>query len=438
MRTGAKKHAFCAYLITALWILLIGCAALEDDQTVETNDFPHTTEWISSGTALPAGRQASALTSEGNKTRPLSPAPSTTPALQTAETPEITVPPMASPFSLLTSEPPILQGPLLAGQSSSGHIVIYDVRTEQYHDLTVASAEPIGWSPDGCHLLFKDTHSRLVSTNVRILESNVIISNKVWAHPVWSPTGEWIAYQHRAFYPYQVFIVDSAGERRIQLTNDAYSNSIIGWTPDGSELIIGSRQGDIHHLRAIAVPTQIHRLLADLTFLNDLSADPSLSVTLGGHRILGRDSVLLRVQLKDEEGWSDVHLTGILETQSGEFRVLQEGVYAEFGSSWSPDGSMIAFGARNFDEDSREMARAYLMETATGNVTVLNTDVIDSQGDAYPSWNSDGSMLAVQGWFQPYIYEIASGEITLLKDDLYRSTPLLWSPRSVYGANACQ
>ena len=301
--------------------------------------------------------------------------------------------------------------------------------------------EPIGWSPDGCQIAYKGQDSKLYAMSLFSNATVVLVPDKHWSHPVWSRSGEWVAYDTDSMWnnsptQIEVFLVGADGAQRRQLTDNESRDLVIGWMPGETEALIWSERDTGAGLYAVDVATLDQRLVADLAFLNNVAPRPDLSV-VPEPSILSPDGKRVRLALLDTAGWGNVYWVGVLDLETGEHWVLHEGVYAEFGYDWSPDSKMVAFGARNLDQDSLDTARVYLQDVSSGSVALLDSLGV-TEGDAYPSWSPDGAMLSVQRWLQPMILDRQTGTKIELDSEWYESRALLWSPRSAYGPGDCQ
>lgn len=443
-----KNLVFQCLLLFAFIAALSSCAPQTIKQTEEASS-PTSVQSqpsTSSGTAT----QASAPTASAEPVP--SPAPSATPQPPPLEVSQdspanhletVTETPSPTPtIAFLT-----LDGPLLAGYSDRS--VIYDVSSAQYHELPGVAKKPIAWSPDGCYLLYQGSDSWLYMTNISHFTPQVVVHNKVWADVVWSPTGEWIAYdtrdRSRLILPgeyvgksTEVHVVNMSDQEDIQLTDDEYEDYVLGWTADASEIIIWSERENSPGLFAINIRTKNARLLVDLSFLTEIETAPTLAFN-PVPALLSPDRTRLLIPLQDLEGWPSVYQLGLLHIPSTSYQVLHEGAFGEFGFNWSPDGQAFAFGARNFDQYSVEMAQIYVADTATGDISVLNLAVSDIEGYSFPSWSPDARMLAIQGWLQPFIYKMDGSQAILLSDELFnQSAGLLWSPLLAYQSDSCR
>ena len=104
---------------------------------------------------------------------------------------------------------------------------------------------------------------------------------------------------------------------------------------------------------------------------------------------------------------------------------------------WSPDGQSIVVAARYLSAESADLPRLYLLDVATGQFRLIETPVFKEGGDSSPQWSPDGSFLAVRGWLQPYIKNLHTGDVTLLREGSVEYDAMLWSPRYDYSNNAC-
>ena len=85
------------------------------------------------------------------------------------------------------------------------------------------------------------------------------------ANPAWSPDGRMIAFawtQGFELGAFNIFIMDVAERRPIQLTKDSGVNENPWWAPDGLHIVFSSRRGDT---------TQIYTMLADGTGVHQLT-----------------------------------------------------------------------------------------------------------------------------------------------------------------------
>ncbi len=344
----------------------------------------------------------------------------------------VSIPVAKTPLS--TTIPTDFKGLLIAGFSDN--IVIYDLGNDSYHELDDQTTEPVAWSFDGCSLLYKGSNLKLYNTNIRNFEPILVIDDKSWKNPVWSPTGNWIAYDDDSGI---TNIVKPDGSEKTEIFGNESKSYLLGWTEDGSEVIIWSEINGYSNILAINIETMQPRVLTDLKFLDDLrysKQDAELAV-LPGPWLLAPNSSRILLPLRDIQGLHNIELLGVLDFQTNNFNKLYDKTIVDFGIDWSPNSDSIVLAAKSLDGDSNTISRTYIMNINSGNIQLLETPVFNNGGDDRPTWAPDNSMLAIQGWLQPYILKIDNNDVILLDDTLFKDAQIMWSPRSAYGADDC-
>jgi len=141
-------------------------------------------------------------------------------------------------------------GARLAATVSRGknpNIFIIELATGESKRVTTQSgveASPT-FSPDGQWLAYVSDLSGNPQVYTQELATGRTrrLTRMNWCDsPAWSPTGEWIAYAGRANVKdtFDIFLVDVAGTKTIQLTHGEGSNEDPSWSPDGRFLIFTS------------------------------------------------------------------------------------------------------------------------------------------------------------------------------------------------------
>lgn len=104
------------------------------------------------------------------------------------------------------------------------------------------------FSPDGLQVAF--VSDRAGNPQVHVMELATGRTRRLthlnWCDsPSWSPTGEWIAFAGRANRKdnMDIFLVDAAGTRVVQLTHGEGQNESPAWAPDGRFLAFTSTRG---------------------------------------------------------------------------------------------------------------------------------------------------------------------------------------------------
>lgn len=141
-------------------------------------------------------------------------------------------------------------GTKLAATVSRGknpNIFLIDVKTRKAESVTShygVDSSPT-FSPDGESLAF--VSDRAGNPQIHIIELATGRTRRLthlnWCDsPSWSPTGEWVAFAGRAHRkdPLDIFLIDNAGTRTIQITHGEGSNESPSWSPDGRFLIFTS------------------------------------------------------------------------------------------------------------------------------------------------------------------------------------------------------
>jgi Tol biopolymer transport system component len=108
------------------------------------------------------------------------------------------------------------------------------------HNLTAsdfADYDP-AWSPDGQHIVWIEEGETWVmgadGSNKTELTDNPVL-NSTDLNPRWSPDGQWIVFSHGSSDDHprdsEIYIIDTTGENRIQLTNNQRWEGYPAWRP---------------------------------------------------------------------------------------------------------------------------------------------------------------------------------------------------------------
>lgn len=164
---------------------------------------------------------------------------------------------------------------VLFGSSLTGYTQLYIADLDGSARRQLTSAKAIDMSPKvnpktGADVLFISDRSgkqqlwrmNIDGSDLEMLTSGV---GEV-ANPSWSPDGRMIAFAWTQGFElggFNIFVMDIATRKPIQLTKDSGVNENPWWAPDGLRIVYTSRRGD---------STQIYTMLADGTHVRALTS----------------------------------------------------------------------------------------------------------------------------------------------------------------------
>lgn len=195
------------------------------------------------------------------------------------------------------------------------------------------------WSPDGAELVFQYNglwianiaSGEIIQIPLSVEENN--LPNEYLVKPSWSPSGEWIAFLNESGMFGDLYLIHPDGTSLIRLTNtdDISRDGDLVWSPDGKQIAYSAnRDGNID------------------IYISDVE-----------NAIRG-----------------DAASRQLTDTPAPVQNLV---------TSWSPDGSMIAFSSNR--DGNMEI---YLMNPE-GNDIVRLTDNVTS--DAEPRWSPDDKQI---------------------------------------------
>jgi len=223
-----------------------------------------------------------------------------------------------------------------------------------------------------------------------------------------SPDGKWIAYtvengdfKQDAFVS-QIWLVEAATQRSIQLTRGAKSSNMPKWSPNGEWLaFLSNRLEDKNQLFVInplggeAVQLTKTEGVTGFAWSEDgrsiafTATEPATQLSkdrkehLGDYEVTRKDYKFVHLWTLDLAEAMAAPVTGKQRTKGTDFSVD--------GFAWSPDGSLIAFAAQlNPDLVQGVSTDIYLLTTSDNSVKKL---VSQPGPDRNPRFSPDGKQI---------------------------------------------
>ncbi|MCL5287213.1 MAG: serine/threonine-protein kinase [Acidobacteria bacterium] len=200
--------------------------------------------------------------------------------------------------------------------------------------------------------------------------------------PSWSPDGSFVAYAHNAKGSMDIFVMPAAGGDPVQITQSSFDETLPRWSPDGQSLAFLADHGSGSDIYLVPPLGGTPRKLAETRF-------PFLEKTLDAVRAMGAvpwspDSKVLLFSRLEADGKIAVWKTTVASQQEMQLTQPGPGV-ADFGASWSFDGSMIVFERSKAGKSS-----LWMLPAAGGEPQPLLEDEFHNN---QPAWSSDGKRV---------------------------------------------
>lgn len=198
----------------------------------------------------------------------------------------------------------------------------------------LTSTDPImspAWSPDGrkiAYVSFENRHAAIYVEDVASGSRQLISEYQgINGAPAWSPDGRRLALVLSKDGSPNIYILDLSSRQLTPITKDWSINTEPAWSPDGRALIFTSNRGGNPQIYQKNLNTGS---VSRVTYEGKYNA--RASYTRDGNHIvvLNQDANLYNI--------------GILDLDSGTFRVLTNSGNDHDSPSLAPNGSMVLFG----------------------------------------------------------------------------------------------
>ena len=280
-----------------------------------------------------------------------------------------------------------------------------------YKNENVAWARTYGWSPDGKQILAcfdrKDGVEQIVlvsvdNGSVRVLKT----LEKEWPENMnFSPDGRYIVYdlkQKENSSEHDIFLMSSDGSREIPLVENPADDYLLGWAPDGENILFASdRTGNLSSwLIAVAngKPQGTPKLVKpgiEQSVPLGFTSDGSFYYTFGGE--FRRD--IFSVRIDPESGEILNQPKKLIESFEGH----------NLSPDYSPDGKYLVY-VRRMESD---ILCIRSIETGEEREFKLKLNPID-----FPRWSPDGNSILIAGrdnnGFKLYQVDVQTGKLTAL------------------------
>ena len=257
-----------------------------------------------------------------------------------------------------------------------------------------AAGIPTDWSPDGKYVLsivfkFVNPFQSQIAL-ISVADGSVrVLKTFDWSHPgkmKFSPDGRYIAYD----YPPQqdsdnrdIFLLAVDGSREIPLVEHPADDVLLGWTPDGNNILFASDRSGSMGAWILRVADGKPQGSPELVKQDIGQAEP-IGFTRTGSYYYGL-----------EIGTSDVY-TAEFDPAAGRVltqpqKATQRYVGSNFSPAWSPDGQFLACVSSRGQRPEVISIRSL----KTGEERDLSPNLLDIWGPI--RWSPDGRSILVPG-----------------------------------------
>ena len=262
-------------------------------------------------------------------------------------------------LSQLAAAPHDLKGRVLLQDDQTGNMLLSNLDGTQKQDLK--QADWPAFLPDGAHLSY-GAPDGLYILDIATGQTDSLKGAATAGYNLqWSPKGTQLAFVDDTNG--DIFVSAADGTHLRRLTNNADYKTLVGWSPDETQLYITAQGLDGWILRAIDMAGGATR---DLFTLKDASVKaPNVTISPDGQWFAYRDRNLNSLYLVRSDG-TQAH---VLVDQAS------AGISTGF---WSADGKWLAVGLLNFDNNSStvllvqpDTCQAYVLPALHGTLEGL-------------------------------------------------------------------
>lgn len=285
--------------------------------------------------------------------------------------------------------------------------------------------------------LFFSSHS-FAQTDQRPVTIDDSFDLKRVGSPVISPDGEWIAYTvsqtdyDEGSSETRIWMVSNEGGEPLPMTAKGYSAGSPQWSPDGKYLsftasrndgdrsqvwVLDRRGGEAQQLTDIEQGVSGYKWSPDSSRLLLMIRDKKENDEEGP-----QPHVIDRLQFKrDYAGYLDRRRTHIYTYTPGDTAAVQLtfGDFDQSSSTWSPDGSKIAFVSNRTDNpDGNNNSDIWIVDADQGEKEGGLTQVTKNRGsDSSPAWSPDGKEIVYTTNIDPDKIWYATTHLAITKAD---------------------